>query len=229
MDDVVNPKPDSKQSLYYVNDDLGKPITNFRLNGNNYLSWSYAVEHFIRAKKKSKILTDDPPNSNDSTYEDWMASNSMVLTWLWNTSETVSSAAQAFSRLKRKRLEHCEFVPVAKESSALLSTPSNHGGRGGFGGGRGFNGRGARGNSGFGRGNRGGFGGRRGRGDRYDGTDKRKCTHCGKNGHTEPFCWDKHGKPAYAHNVYDQTFGSSSLLDLLVLLILLLLKFWVKF
>ncbi|KAF9612501.1 hypothetical protein IFM89_000423 [Coptis chinensis] len=289
----VNPKPDSKQSLYYVNDDLEK-------------------------KKKSKILTDDPPNSNDSTYEDWMASNSMVLTWLWNSmepkvltnvqflptekqvwsslkemysqennlsriydlfeslfktkqgdqpideyystmkglweelllyqpftvnlekqreqrehfqvalllhglnseysvykdqilaSETVPSAAQAFSRLKRKRLEHGEFVPVAKESSALLSTPSNRGGRGGFGGGRGFNGRGARGNSGFGRGNRGGFGGRRGRGDRYDGTDERKCTYCGKDGHTEPFCWDKHGKPAYAHNAYDQTFGSSA-------------------
>ncbi|KAF9591837.1 hypothetical protein IFM89_008487 [Coptis chinensis] len=78
-------------------------------------------------------------------------------------SETVLSAAQAFSRLKRKRLEHGEFVPVAKESSALLSTPSNRGGRGGFGGGRGFNGCGARGNSGFGRGNHGGFGGRRGR------------------------------------------------------------------
>ncbi|KAF9592209.1 hypothetical protein IFM89_012785 [Coptis chinensis] len=237
MDDAVNPKPDSKQSLYYVNDDLGKPITNFRLNGNNYLSWSYAVEHFIRAKKKSKILTDDPPNSNDSTYEDWMASNSMVLTWLWNSmepkvltnvqflptakqysvykdqilaSERYPQASTSFFRLKRKRLEHGEFVPVAKESSALLSTPSNRGGRGGFGGGRGFNGRGARGNSGFGRGNRGGFGGRRGRGDRYDGTDERKCTYCGKDGHTEPFCWDKHGKPAYAHNAYDQTFGSSA-------------------
>ncbi|KAF9589720.1 hypothetical protein IFM89_027995 [Coptis chinensis] len=80
----------------------------------------------------------------------------------------------------------------------------------GFGGGRGFNGRGARGNSGFWRGNRGGFGGRRGRGDRYDGTDERKCTYCGKDSHTEPFCWDKHGKPAYAHNAYDQTFGSSA-------------------
>ncbi|KAF9596581.1 hypothetical protein IFM89_012312 [Coptis chinensis] len=122
----------------------------------------------------------------------------------------VPSAAQAFSRLKRKHLEHGEFVLVAKESSALLSTPSNRGGRGGFGGGRGFNGRGARGNYGFGRGNRRGFGGRRGRGDRYDGTDERKCTHCGNDGHTEPFCWDKHGKPAYAHNVYDQTFGSST-------------------
>ncbi|KAF9597619.1 hypothetical protein IFM89_020098 [Coptis chinensis] len=319
MDDEVNPRPDSKPSLYYVNDDLGKSITNFRLNGNNYLSWSYVVEHFIRAKKTSKILTDDPPNSNDSTYEDWMGSNSMVLTWLWNNmepkvltnvqfsptakrvwsslkmysqennisriydlfeslfktkqgdqpideyystmkglweellfyqpftvnlekqreqreqfqvalllhglnseysvykdqilaSETVLFATQAFSRLKRKCLEHGEFVPVAKESSALLSTLSNCGGRGGFGGGRGFNGRGTLGNSGFGRVNHGGFGGRRGRvvGIGMMGTDKRKCTHCGKDGHTEPFCWDKHGKPAYANNVYDQTFGSST-------------------
>ncbi|KAF9604529.1 hypothetical protein IFM89_007650 [Coptis chinensis] len=76
-----------KSPLYYVNDDLGKPITNTRLNGHNYLSWSYVVEHFIRAKKKSKILTGDPPDSTDPTYENLMASNSMVLTWLWNSME----------------------------------------------------------------------------------------------------------------------------------------------
>ncbi|KAF9615798.1 hypothetical protein IFM89_026469 [Coptis chinensis] len=168
---------------------------------NNYLSWSYAVEHFIHAKKKSKILTSDPPDSTDLTYEDWMASNSMVLTWLWNSmepkvalllnglnseysvykdqilaSETVPSAAQAFSRLKRKRQEHGESLSVAKESSALLSTPSNRGGHGNYTSGCGSYGRG---NYGNGRGNRG-----RCRGDRYDGSDERKCTH----GHTEPFC-----------------------------------------
>ncbi|KAF9596580.1 hypothetical protein IFM89_012311 [Coptis chinensis] len=60
-----------------------------------------AVEHFIRAKKKSKILTDDPPNSNDSTYEDWMASNSMVLTWLWNSMEP-------------KVLTNVQFLPTTK-------------------------------------------------------------------------------------------------------------------
>ncbi|KAF9589938.1 hypothetical protein IFM89_029554 [Coptis chinensis] len=305
-----------KSPLYYVNDDLGKPITNTRLNGNNYLSWSYAVEHFIRAKKKSKILTGDPPDSTDPTYEDWMASNSMVLTWLWNSmepkvltnvqflptakrvwsslkemysqendisriydlfeslfktkqgdqpideyystmkglweelllyqpftndlekqrqqreqfqvalllhglnseysvykdqilaSETVPSAAQAFSRLKRKRQEHGESLSVAKESSALLSTPSNRGGHGNYTSGRGSYGRGGRGNYGNGRGNRGRG---RGRGDRYDGSDERKCTHCGKDGHTEPFCWNKYGRPsAYANQVSDHTFGPSA-------------------
>ncbi|KAF9622185.1 hypothetical protein IFM89_030043 [Coptis chinensis] len=143
---------------------------------------------FMR-KTKSKILIDDRPNSIDPTYEDWMASNSMVLTWLWKSTEPkILTNVQFLPMAKwRKRLEHGEFVSVAKESSVLLSTPSNRGGRGSFGGGRSFNGRGARGNFGFGRGNRGGFGGRCGRGDRYDDTDERKCTHCGKDGHTEPF------------------------------------------
>ncbi|KAF9599502.1 hypothetical protein IFM89_038687 [Coptis chinensis] len=186
---------------------------------------------FIRAKKKSKILIGDPLDSTDPTYEDWMASNSMVLTWLWNrmelkendisriydlfeslfkikqgdqpideyyystmkglweelllyqpftndlekqrqqreqfqvalllhglnfeysvykdqilASEMVPSAAQAFSCLKQKRQEHGESLSVAKESSALLSIPSNRGGHGNYTSGRGSYGRGGCGN-----------------------------------------------------------------------------------
>ncbi|KAF9602845.1 hypothetical protein IFM89_031705 [Coptis chinensis] len=212
----------AKSPLYYVNDDLGKPITNTRLNGNNYLSWSYAVEHFIRAKKKSKILTGDPPDSTDLTYEDWMASNSMVLTWLWNSMEP-----KPFTNdLEKQQQQHEQFqialllnglnseYSVYKDQilATLLSTPSNRGGHGNYTSGCGSYGRGGRGNFGNGRGNRDrGRGRGRGRGDRYDGADERKCTHCGKDGHTEPFCWNKYGRPStYANQVFYHTFGLSA-------------------
>ncbi|KAF9602276.1 hypothetical protein IFM89_026364 [Coptis chinensis] len=71
---------------------------------------------------------------------------------------------QPFTVNLEKQREQCEHFQhklfrvlresiwsIAKESSGLLSTPSNRGGRGGVGGGISFNGRGARGNSGFGR------------------------------------------------------------------------------
>ncbi|KAF9620658.1 hypothetical protein IFM89_013684 [Coptis chinensis] len=180
-----------KSPLYYVNDDLGNPITNTLLNGNNYLSWSYAVEHFIRAKKKSKILTGDPLDSTDLTYEDWMTSNSMVLTWLWNSMEPKVALL-----LNGLNSEYSVYNDQILARVIGLSTHSNRGGHGNY-----TSGRGVRGNYGNGRGNR-------GRGDKYDGVDERKCTHCGKDGHTEPFCWNKYGQPfAYANQVSDHTFG----------------------
>ncbi|KAL5709075.1 hypothetical protein ACHQM5_019801 [Ranunculus cassubicifolius] len=103
----------SKPPVYYVNDDLGKSITSEKLNGDNYLQWSYAVVHYIRAKKKLKILTDDALSSSDPTYEDWMASNSMVLTWLWHSMES-------------KVLTNVQFLPTAKQVWSSLKEMYSH-------------------------------------------------------------------------------------------------------
>jgi hypothetical protein len=47
---------------------------------------------------------------------------------------------------------------------------------------------------------RGGFCGGRGfRGGRGD----KRCDHCGKTNHTEPYCWVKNGKPDYLNQVID--------------------------
>ncbi|KAL5724121.1 hypothetical protein ACHQM5_007422 [Ranunculus cassubicifolius] len=102
-------------------------------------------------------------------------------------SETLPSAASAYSRLLRSTLGNNSATSL--ESSALLSTPSRGGFRGSpiaSGGGR---------NAGGGR-----------IGGRFGGRGERKCDHCGGTNHSEPYCWKKWGKPknTYAHHVSDE-------------------------
>ncbi|KAF9601145.1 hypothetical protein IFM89_017050 [Coptis chinensis] len=114
--------------------------------------------------------------------------------------EKLPTSSNAFSRLSRASVEHS--TPLAPfEASALISSAENRGGShsGSRGGGRsGSRGGGCSG----GRGDRVGHGAiffpsGRGLAPRED----RKCNFCGKIGHTEDYCWDKHGKPAYANQV----------------------------
>ena len=49
--------------------------TTVKLNGNNYLLWAQSFKLFIGAQQKVQHLTDDPPNFNDPTYEDSLASD----------------------------------------------------------------------------------------------------------------------------------------------------------
>ena len=47
--------------------------TSIKLNGKNYQLWSQAFETFIGAHRKTSYLTVDPPETKDSTYDDWFA------------------------------------------------------------------------------------------------------------------------------------------------------------
>ena len=44
---------DPVSQVYSVNDQI-RQITNVRLNGTNYYSWSHAIKVFLRAKRKVK-------------------------------------------------------------------------------------------------------------------------------------------------------------------------------
>lgn len=59
-------------------------ITNLKLTGQNYLTWSKAMEMIITGKgKESYILGDEPaPPSTDSKFRAWKIENSLVMSWL---------------------------------------------------------------------------------------------------------------------------------------------------
>lgn len=128
-------------------------------------------------------------------------------------SETLPTAANAYSRLSRSSLGQSSHLPRSvaptPESSALVSS---HGGQGNYRGpvrsfGRG-DGRNFQGNGGFGRGDSRNFHGSGGNGSfrgggRTGGRGNRKCDHCGATNHSEPYCWKKYGKPDYVHQVSD--------------------------
>lgn len=70
-----------------VADGVGAKFTNVKLNGENYLLWANAMRVFLRAKKKLKLIVDDPLPKTDEKYEDWEIQNSIVMTWLWDSME----------------------------------------------------------------------------------------------------------------------------------------------
>ena len=63
------------------------PITGHKLNGNNYLQWSYSVMMFICGKGKDDYLNGvaAKPNKTDEKFKVWNAENNMVMSWLINS------------------------------------------------------------------------------------------------------------------------------------------------
>lgn len=59
-------------------------INNQKLNGNNFLPWSRAVELFIIGRGKKDYLSEDTvvPAETDSKFPTWEAENSMIMSWL---------------------------------------------------------------------------------------------------------------------------------------------------
>lgn len=59
-------------------------ITNQKLNGNNFLPWSRAVELFITGRGKKEYLSEKMaiPTKTDEKYVIWEAENSMIMSWL---------------------------------------------------------------------------------------------------------------------------------------------------
>lgn len=64
----------------------GQPvmITNHKLTGSNYLSWSRAVEMFIVGRGKDDYLYGEitVPSSTDARFRQWRSENSMIMSWL---------------------------------------------------------------------------------------------------------------------------------------------------
>ena len=59
--------------------------TSIKLDGKNYFMWVKSIHVFLRAHKKIKHITQDPPNIKALEYEDWLASDYGVITWLVNS------------------------------------------------------------------------------------------------------------------------------------------------
>ncbi|WVY96157.1 hypothetical protein V8G54_028308 [Vigna mungo] len=65
-------------------DSFTPQITNHKLSGHNYLLWSQSVRMFIRGKGKDDFLNGASvqPAETDASYKNWIATNSMVQSWL---------------------------------------------------------------------------------------------------------------------------------------------------
>ena len=64
-------------------------ITTHKLNGINFLKWSYLVLMVVQGKGKLGYLDDTikNPNTDDPSYQSWEAQNSMVMAWLIHSME----------------------------------------------------------------------------------------------------------------------------------------------
>lgn len=100
-------------------------------------------------------------------------------------SETLPTAANAYSRLLRSSLGQQSTVTSLESSALVLSCGSCGSSRDGFRGGHGSGG-----------------------GGRTSGRGDKKCDHCGGTNHTEPYCWVKYDKSDYVHQVIDGTAQS---------------------
>ena len=58
-----------------------------KLNDHNYLLWVKAFTVFLGIHRKVKHIIDDPPSPKDPTYNDWLATEYMVIL-LFNSMES---------------------------------------------------------------------------------------------------------------------------------------------
>ena len=76
----------------------GLSATSIKLDGKNYLLWKQAFETILGAHLKIRHLMHDPPDVKDLTYEDWLADDCAMITWLVNSME--EQIAQSVMMLK---------------------------------------------------------------------------------------------------------------------------------
>ncbi|KAL4388179.1 hypothetical protein GQ457_09G023630 [Hibiscus cannabinus] len=63
------------------------PITSYKLNGSNYLSWSQSVRLYITGHRKADYLLESTPvlASSDAGYTTWVSENNTIMAWLINS------------------------------------------------------------------------------------------------------------------------------------------------
>ena len=59
-----------------------------KLDGKNYVMWAQSFKTFLGAHRKLKHLTQLPPDAKDSTFENWYAKDSTVVSWMVNSTES---------------------------------------------------------------------------------------------------------------------------------------------
>ena len=57
----------------------------YRLNGKNYLKWSQFVRVYLRGKGKLNHLVGTGPKEGDPRFDAWEETDSMIMSWLWNS------------------------------------------------------------------------------------------------------------------------------------------------
>lgn len=80
----VGEKSATGPSMGSIVDSTPVIITNQKLNGNNFLPWSRAVELFIVGRGKKEYLSEKMviPSETDEKFATWEAENSMIMSWL---------------------------------------------------------------------------------------------------------------------------------------------------
>ncbi|KAK4410095.1 hypothetical protein Sango_0082500 [Sesamum angolense] len=68
-------------------DHPGMVLVSAPLTRKNYLNWSYAIKHALRAKMKLGFIdgTLTKPDISDTSFEKWIRVDSMVTTWILNS------------------------------------------------------------------------------------------------------------------------------------------------
>jgi len=73
-----------------------------KLNGTNYLLWVKSFCLFVGSQKKLKHLAEDPPAKSTIAYDDWIASDYSVMTWLLNIIDEKAYASIMFQKLPQR-------------------------------------------------------------------------------------------------------------------------------
>ena len=91
-----------------INHNLNSPIpkhfltTTVKLNSANYLLWAQFFRLFFGSQKKLKHLSEDPPAKSTTAYDDWVATDCSVMTWLLSSMDNKISASVIFLKIAKK-------------------------------------------------------------------------------------------------------------------------------
>ncbi|PKI78573.1 hypothetical protein CRG98_001045 [Punica granatum] len=79
-------------------DSTGTQVIGCTLNGDNYLTWSWAMLIALRARNKLAFINGslERPDDEDPLRERWERCNSTVLAWIFNTMEGNLQATVAY-------------------------------------------------------------------------------------------------------------------------------------
>ncbi|KAK6930599.1 Retrotransposon Copia-like, N-terminal [Dillenia turbinata] len=77
----------TENKIGLLGDNPSLQISPVKLDGTNYLSWSRSCLLFIQARGLKGYVTGEKPKPTitDSTYNQWEAENSLVMSWLINS------------------------------------------------------------------------------------------------------------------------------------------------
>jgi len=72
------------------------------VNGTNYLLWTPSFRLFVGSQKKLKHLTKNPPTIGTTAYNDGVASDCSMMTWLFSNMDEKISATIMFLKTAKE-------------------------------------------------------------------------------------------------------------------------------